>query len=220
VENFAVSSETPPPTPSSTNPSQVKYTIKVLDFECLQRQKDSWVNPSNEPYFLFGTTLNGKAVSQRSRVFGNIDGGDKVSFVADEGCIWGENCLPQSFPKEGTMGLVITAMERDYGNLDKIRKGFAAAVASAAGILVATGVAAWIAAVVAAVGGALQWLLRILDDDLIDTQVFAFTREVIDGKLGPLPKKKGVKQYFDVTRLFISEDGGTYRVRIRISRYT
>jgi hypothetical protein len=111
-------------------------------------------------------------------------------------------------------------MEHDLGNVDKVKNVFAAAFASAAGILVATGVAAWIAAVVAAVGGALQWFLSIAQDDLIDTQIFSFTREVIDGALGPIPSKKGVKQSFDVTRLFVSEDGGTYRGRIRITRYT
>lgn len=217
VPNFPVSSETPPTAGPSTNPSQVKYTIKAVGFECIRKQRD-W--GSNEPYFLFGTTVNGKAVTRKTRVFSKIDGGDKIVFAADEGCIWGENCLPQAFPKEGKLGLAITAMEHDWGNVDQVKKRFAAAFASAAGILAATGVAAWISAVVAAVGGAIQWLLSIAQDDLIDTQIFSFTREVIDGKLGPLPSKKGVQQFFDVSGLFGSEDGGTYRGRIRITRYT
>lgn len=220
VPNFPVSSETPPTAGPSTNRTQVKYTIKAFRFECIQRQKDSIFYPSNEPYFLFGTTINGKAVSLGSRIFQNIDGGDAIFFAADEGCMWGENCLPQAFPKEGKLGLAITAMEHDLGNVDKVKKAFAAAFASAAGILVATGVAAWISAVVAAVGGAIQWFLSIAEDDLIDTQIFSFTREVIDGKLGPIPSKKGVKNSFDVPRLFKSSDGGTYRVTIRITRYT
>jgi hypothetical protein len=220
VENLTVSSETPPTAGSSTNLPQVKYTIKVFGFRCIQRQKDSIFYPSNEPYFLFGTTVNGKAVSQRSRIYSDIDGGDVIVFAADEGCIWGENCLPQAFPKEEKLGLVITAMEHDSGNVDKVKNGFAAAFVSAAGILAATGVAAWISAIVAAVGGVIQWLLSIAEDDLIDTQIFSFTRGVIDGKLGPIPNKKGVKQSFDVTRYFVSGDGGTYRGRIRISRHT
>jgi hypothetical protein len=220
VPNFSVSPATPPTAGPTTNPSQVKYTIKAFGFRCIRRQKDSIFYPSNEPYFLFGTTINGKAVTQRSRIFQKIDGGDAIVFAADEGCIWGENCLPQAFPKEGKLGLAITAMEHDLGNVDKVKNGFAAAFASAAGILAATGVAAWIAAVVAAVGGAIQWFLSIAQDDLIDTQIFSFTREVIDGALGPIPNKKGVKQSFDVTRLFASPDGGTYRGRIRITRYT
>jgi hypothetical protein len=217
VPNFSVSSATPPTAGSSTNASQVKYTIKAFGFRCIRKQKD-W--GANEPYFLFGTTVNGKAVTHKTRVFSNIDGGDAIAFAADEGCIWGENCLPQAFPKEGKLGLAITAMEHDWGNVDKVKNGFAAAFASAAGILAATGVAAWIAAIVAAVGGLIQWLLSIAQDDLIDTQVLSFTREVIDGKLGPIPSKKGVKQSFDATPYFMSSDGGKYKVRIRITRYT
>lgn len=220
VENFSVSSETPQAAVSSTKPSQPIYTCKILGFECIKRQRDSIFYPSNEPYFLFGTTASGETFSQKSRIFEDVDNGDKRVFAAEEGCLWGENCLPQAFPKEGKFGCAITCMEHDSGNVDKVKKGFAAAFASAAGILAATGVAAWIAAVVAAVGGAIQWFLSIAEDDLIDTQVFTFTREVIDGKLGPLPTKKGKKQWFDVNKFFVAEDGATYRVKIRICRYT
>ena len=220
IPNFSASPATPPTAGPTINPSQVKYTIKAVGFECIRRQKDSIFYPSNEPYFLFGTTVNGKASTDKSRVFEGIDGGDKIVFAADEGCIWGENCLPQAFPKEGKLGLVITAMEHDSGNVDKVKKGFAAAFASAAGILAATGVAAWISAIVAAVGGVIHWLLSIAEDDLIDTQIFSFTREVIDGKLGPLPSKKGKVESFNVSRTFKSSDGGTYRGTIKITRYT
>jgi hypothetical protein len=196
-------------TPNVTPPNPT-YTIKATSFKCIDRQTDAIFGPSNEPYWIFGSLGGGTAVTTRSQIFGGVDNGETRSFGANEGCIWGQNCAAQDLP-DGEIGSLIQLWEHDEGNADKIRAGVAAAFAAAAGILAATGVAAWVAAVVAGVGAVVQWLLGFLDDDHIADQTFVFTREVVAKRL------PNVGQQFPVTRRFADGDGD-YSLSLRVTR--
>jgi hypothetical protein len=194
------------PNTMAPNPT---YTIKATQFRCNDETGTDFLG-SDEPFWIFGSLGAGTAVTTRSQVFGDVDSGESRTFGSNEGCIWGQNCLPQDFP-EGEIGTLIQLWEHDFGDPKKIQAGVAAAFAAAAGILAATGVAAWIAAVVAGVGAVVQWLLGFLDDDHIADQTFVFTRQVVVDQL----TKAG--QSFNVVRRFTDGDGD-YTLTIQVRR--
>lgn len=194
--------------PNTTTPSR-KYTIKATKFRCNDETGADFFG-SDEPYWIFGSLGAGTAVTTRSQVFGDVDTGETRNFADNEGCIWGQNCAAQDLP-DGEIASLISLFEHDSGDPTKIKAGFAAAFAAAAGILAATGVAAWIGAVVAGVGAVLQWLLGFLDDDHIADQTFVFTRQVIEDQL----KKAGSSM--DLTRRFTDGDGD-YTLTINMTR--
>lgn len=185
--------------PNRTRPNP-RYTMKATSFRCNDRATDSIFGPANEIYWIVGSLGLGTAITTRSRIFGDVDAGEGRTCGATEGCIWGQDCAPQDFP-EGEIGSMIQLWEHDEGNVDKIQAGVAAAFAAAAGILAATGVAAWVAAVVAGVGAVLQWLLGFLNDDHIADQTMVFTRQVVEDQL------RKVEQAFDIVRRFADGDG-------------
>jgi hypothetical protein len=192
----------------NTGPANPRYTIKATRFLCIDRQSDGFFS-SNEPYWIFGSLGGGTAVTTRSHIFGDVDNGETRTFGATDGCIWGQNCAAQALP-DGEIGSLIQLWEHDESNPDKIKAGVDAAFAAAAGILAASGVAAWVAAVVAGVGALLHWLLGFLDDDHIADQTIVFTREVVQKQL---PK---VGQSFNVTRRFADGDGD-YTLTLRVA---
>lgn len=109
--------------------------------------------------------------------------------------------------------MLVQLWEHDEGNPEKVRAAVAAAFAAAAGILTASGVAAWIGAVVAGVGAVVQFLLGFLDDDHIADQTFVFTRQVIEDQLHK------VGQVFSVSRKFTDGDGD-YSLKIDVTLVT
>jgi hypothetical protein len=185
------------------------YTIKATTFRCNDETGRDWLG-SDEPYWIFGSLGDGTAVTTRSQIFGDVDSGDTRTFADNEGRLWGLNGAPQAFP-ETEIGVLISLFEHDHGDPTKIQAGFAAAFTAAAGILAATGVAAWIGAVVAGVGTALQWLLGFLDEDHIADQTFIFNGQLIEKQL----KQAGASM--DITRRFTDGDGD-YTLTINVSR--
>lgn len=148
------------------------FTIKATQFRCNDETGTDWLG-SDEPHWIFGTLGDGATVTTRSRIFGNVDTGNTRPFSSADGSIWGPNGQAQRFP-EGQIGTLIQLWEHDHGDPEKIRAAVAAAFAGAAGVLAATGVAAWIAAVVAGVGAVVQQLPAFLGDDLVGEQTFVF----------------------------------------------
>jgi hypothetical protein len=194
----------------NVTPPNPRFTIKATRFRCNDRQTDSVFGPSNEPYWIFGSLGGGTAVTTRSQIFGDVDSGESRTFASTDGCIWGQNCAAQDLPA-GEIGSLISLFEHDSSDPEKIRAGVAAAFAAAAGILAASGVAAWVAAIVAGLGAAIQWLLGFLDDDHIADQQIVFTREVVVKQL------PNVGQSFPVTRRFADGDGD-YTLTLRVAR--
>jgi len=187
-----------------------RYTIKATKFRCNDRASDAIFGPSNEPYWIFGSLGQGSAVTTRSKVFGDVDSGEKRTFDPDDGCIWGQNCSAQDLPN-GEVASLVQLWEHDSGNPEKIRKGVEAAFGAAAVILAASGVAAWVSAVVAGVGAVIKWLPRFLDDDHIADQTFVFSKGVVAKNL---PR---VGNHFDVTRRFADGDAD-YTLTIAVTR--
>jgi hypothetical protein len=195
--------------PNTAATATARYRIKATSFRCNDETGVDFLG-SDEPYWIFGSLGGGTAVTTRSQVFGDVDTGETRNFATNEGCIWGQNCAAQELP-DGEIGTLIQLWEHDSSNPEQIRAGVAAAFAAAAGILAATGVAAWISAVVTGVGAVVKWLLGALDDDHIADQTFVFTRQVIENQL----KKAG--QSFNITRRF-SDGDGDYTLTIQVSR--
>jgi hypothetical protein len=194
--------------PNRTPPNP-RYTIKAMRFRCNNETGTDWWG-SDEPFWLFGSVGLGVAVTTRSQVFGDVDTGESRNFATSEGCIWGQNCLPQDFP-DGEVGSLISLWEHDHGDPERIRAGVAAAFAAAAAILVATGVAAWVGAVVAGVGAVVAWLIGFLDDDHIADQTIVFTRQVLEDQLVK------VGSVFNMSRRFTDGDGD-YTLNITVRR--
>jgi hypothetical protein len=74
-------------------------------------------------------------------------------------------------------------MEHDSGDPEAVREGVAASFAAVSGILIATGVAAWVGAVVAGVGGLITWLTTFMDDDLVADATVDFDGAVLAKQL-------------------------------------
>jgi len=179
-------------------PATHTFTIKASSFRCNDETGTDFFG-SDEPYWIFGSVGGGIPITTRSQTFDDVDTGETREFAADQGCIWGQDCSAQVLPDE--VGVLIQLWEHDEGDPEKVRAATAAAFAAAAGILTATGVAAWIGAIVAGVGAVLQWLLSFLDDDHIADQTFVFTRQVLEDQL------RKVGQVLTVTRNFTDGDG-------------
>jgi PASTA domain len=111
---------------------------------------------------------------------------------------------------DGEIGTLVQLWEHDAGDPDEAKAAVAAAFAAAAGVLAASGVAAWVAAVVSGVGAVVQWLLGFLDDDHIGDQAFVFTRQTILDQAGK------VGQSFEVSRQLTDGDGD-YTVSITVT---
>lgn len=158
------------------------YTIKATKFRCNHRATDSIFDPKNEFFVVFGSLANGISTTTRSMVFENVDTGDTRYFSATDGNIWGPTGAAQPLPT-GDIGVLASTWEHDSGNTDQVKAGVAAAFAAAAGILAASGVAAWIGAVVAGVGGIVTWLVGFMDDDPIADIAFAFNGPLLAKQL-------------------------------------
>jgi hypothetical protein len=192
------------------NPPNPKYTIKAVRFKC---KVESGIGiGSDEPYWLFATAhSNGARWSDSSKVWGDVDSGDIRVFPTNQGRIWGQDGLKQDIPA-GEVASVVQLVEHDEGDVSDIQNGWNAAVVGVSGILLATGVAAWVAAVWAAVGGIVSWIIGMLDDDPIADATFSWTRQVIDDQVD---KKPGS---FDMHHTFTDSDA-EYELRIRVTRY-
>ncbi|WUJ70024.1 hypothetical protein OG809_33625 [Kribbella soli] len=203
---LAVEPAAPGAPPAAASP---RYRIKATKFKCIDRQTDSFFGPSDEIYWIFGSLGDGAAVTTRTGVFGDVDNGETRTFSDTDGCIWGQDCTPQQFP-DGEVGTLLQLWEHDSSNPEDIRKGVAAAFAAAAGILAASGVAAWVGAVVAGVGAVLQWILGFLDDDHIADQTIVYTRQMLDSQIA----KSGAA----ITSRRFSDGDGDFLLTIGMTR--
>ncbi|MGK5556962.1 hypothetical protein ACSNOI_35670 [Actinomadura kijaniata] len=203
---LAIDPDAPDTAEAAAGPS---FTIKASSFRCTERATDSVFDPKNEVYWIFGSLGAGTAVTTQSRVFEDIDSGSTRTFSSTDGCVWGQNCAAQALPP-GEIATLVTLFEHDLGDTEDIRKGVAVAFAAAAGVLAASGVAAWIGAVVAGVGAAIQWLLVLGEDDHIAENAIVFTSSVVAKQI------PNVGSSFDVVRRFTDGDGD-YSLTIKVT---
>jgi hypothetical protein len=162
--------------------SGASFSVKATKFRCNQREKDAVFNPKAEYYFLFGSTTGGATLTTRSKIFEDVDNGQTRTFPSVDGLMWGMNGHAEPLPT-GEIGLLVTAVEHDSGDTEKIRKDVAAAFATASSLLVLTGAAAWVAAVTTAVGGVVCWLIGLAADDGVGDTAFTFDGPVLAKQL-------------------------------------
>jgi hypothetical protein len=197
--------------PGPVSPQQAianKYTIKGTWFRCLEESNES--SAHDEVYWLFGSIAKGFQMSMGTHTFTGVDEDEAFQFDPGEGCFWGMDCQPHTFP-DGEIGAAASLVEHDHGDQSQILAGWAAAFAGAAGILGASGVAAWVAAVVAAVGGIGGWIISTFDDDPIADKGYSFDRHSINEVIS----KHGGS--YSITDIF-SDGDASYRLKIKIAR--
>ncbi|HEY7103345.1 MAG TPA: hypothetical protein VH573_17045 [Mycobacteriales bacterium] len=158
------------------------FTIKATKFHCNHRGTDSVFDPKAEYYFIFSSTAGTTSLTTNSTVFDSVDTGDTRNFSSVDGNMWGLTGHPAPLPV-GDIGILVTAMEHDSGDPAAVREGVAASFAAVSGILIATGVAAWVGAVVAGVGGLITWLTTFMEDDLVADVTVDFDGSVLAKQL-------------------------------------
>jgi len=146
--------------------SGASFTIKATKFHCNRRGTDTIFDPKPEYFFIFSSTAGTTSLTTNSTVFDNVDTGETRNFNSVDGNMWGLTGHPAPLPA-GDIGILVTLVEHDSGDPAAVREGVAAAFAAVSGILIATGVAAWVGAVVAGVGGLVTWLTTFMEDDLV-----------------------------------------------------
>lgn len=158
------------------------YSIKATKFRCNHRASDSVFNPKAEYYFIFGSTTGSATLTTRSKIFEDVDDGQTCTFPSVDGLMRGMNGHAEPLPT-GEIGLLVTAVEHDSGDITQIRKDVAAAFADASTILLVTGVSAWIGAVTTAVGGVVSFLIGPAADDGVGDTTFVFDGPVLAKQL-------------------------------------
>jgi hypothetical protein len=146
--------------------SVASFTIKATKFHCNRRGTDTIFDPKPEYFFIFSSTAGTTSLTTNSTVFDNVDTGETRNFNSVDGNMWGLTGHPAPLPA-GDIGILVTLVEHDSGDPAAVREGVAAAFVAVSGILIATGVAAWVGAVVAGVGGLVSWLTTFMEDDLV-----------------------------------------------------
>jgi hypothetical protein len=158
------------------------FTIKATKFHCNHRGTDAILDPQAEYYYIFSSTAGGTSLTSKSMVFDSVDTGDTRNFGSVDGNMWGLTGHAAPLPV-GDIGILVTAMEHDSGDPEAVRQGVAAAFAAVSGVLIATGVAAWVGAVVAGVGGIITWLTTFMEDDLVAEATYDFDGLVLAKQL-------------------------------------
>src|SRR5262249_31254870 len=148
-----------------------RYLIKSVWFRCLEETSE-W-SASDEVYWLFASVAKGYHAASYSHLFNDVDADEAFPFEPNEGCFWGMDCQPHTFP-DGEIGAVVTLMEHDEGDMSDVANAWFTAVGGITGILAVSGVAAWVAAVVGAIGGFIGVLLEFMNDDHIADQTYSF----------------------------------------------
>jgi hypothetical protein len=158
------------------------FSIKATKFRCNRRGTDSVFDPKCEYYFIFGSTAGTSSVTTRSKIFENVDNGDTLTFPAVDGNLWGLNGHAEPLPT-GEIGILVSVVEHDLGDVKKVQEGVAAAFATASTVLVFSGVAAWAGVVLTAVGGVTAWLIGLSADDSVGDFAFAFDGSLLAKQL-------------------------------------
>jgi hypothetical protein len=185
-----------------------RYMIKAVAFRCLEESSE-W-SASDEVYWLFASAAKGYKATSGTHVFNGVDANDVFDFQANEGCIWGMDCQPHSFPV-GDVGSVVTLMEHDEGNPSDVLAAWSSVFTGLSGVLLASGAAAWVGAVVAAIGGIGAVIIGLMADDHVADWSYTYNKATIDEVVG----KHGGS--YDLTNVF-SDGDARYRLRIRIAR--
>jgi hypothetical protein len=185
-----------------------RYLIKAVAFRCLEETSE-W-SSHDEPYWFFASVAKGYQAASSSHVFTDVDAGEGFYFEPNEGCFWGMDCQPHTFP-DGDIGAIVTLMEHDEGDVSDEANAWYIAVGGITGVLAVSGVAAWVGAVVGALGGFIGVLIEFMNDDHIADQTYTFDRksinEIIDKHGG----------WYDAANILTDGDC-QYKLRTRVSR--
>lgn len=194
----------------ATNPcaSAPKYTIKAESFKAVD--ESSYNVGSDEPFFNFSSVgTAGTARTTQTKVFGSVDTGETHTFATTEGCLWRDCGIGDHAPKG--VGLSVQLWEKDQGDMTENRAKAEQYFEYAGTLASVSGAPVWVTKAIPYVAQGTDWILSNLNDDLMDTETFAFSPADLAGK-APLKGQSSV-----YTR-YLEGGGGLYSVNLRITR--
>jgi hypothetical protein len=186
-----------------------KYTVKAVSFHAVDETGADWLG-SDEPFWIFsGVGVDGTALTTASRVFGDVDTGDTVSFGATEGCLY-LSCAGGAAPNG--MGFSIQAWEKDLGYVSQTLTEQANGFRQLGGLADPLhGPIEWLGDAVAKIGDLLDYINSWAADDLIGSQTYTYSQTSLASRL------PAVGGSFLDTRTYTG-GGGTYTMTVQVTR--
>jgi hypothetical protein len=186
-----------------------RYTVKAVSFHAVDETGADWLG-SDEPYWIFnGVGAPGTERSTASRVFGDVDTGDTVSFGSTEGCLY-LSCAGGAAPNG--MGFSIAVWEKDLGYVSQTLTNYANFFKSIGGVTDPyAGPIAWLGSALVKVGDALDYINSWAADDLVGSQTYAYSATTLASRL------PAAGQSFTDTRTYTG-GGGTYTMTTLVTR--
>lgn len=95
-----------------------RYLARALRFECLDESGGDFFG-SDEPYWVFTARSGDASHTTRSKVFGDVDSGDRRDFD-DSAVVWPRKGADEG--AEGPIGLTVQLWESDQGDPDEVTR--------------------------------------------------------------------------------------------------
>jgi hypothetical protein len=186
-----------------------RYTVKAVSFHAVDETGTDWLG-SDEPFWIFNSVgVDGTALTTKSRVFGDVDTGDTVSFGATEGCIY-VSCAGGTAPNG--IGVSVQLWEKDLGYVNQTLENMALGFRTIGGLADPYhGPVAWIGTALVKVGDVLDYINSWAADDLVGTQTYTHSAVSLASR-APL-----VGNSFTDTRTYTG-GGGTYTMTTLVTR--
>lgn len=151
---------------------QPKYKVKAVSFHVIDESGIDLAG-SDEPYWIFNSVgANGTAHTTRSHVFGNIDTGDTASFGLTEGCIY-VSCSGAAAPFG--IGISNQLWEQDNGDAAEVLRDVSDGFETVGPLTSLVAAPTWVGAALPIMGGVLDLIADLAEDDLLGSQTYAYS---------------------------------------------
>lgn len=193
-----------------------RYVVRAVEFRAIDETNwdGNFLFPvSDEPYWVMSSVgEEGTARTKRSGVYGDVDSGETRRLGM---CLWGRLFCLQGQEAPNGIGFSIQLWEHEFGDVNAIREKTRQAFEAAGPILTYTGAPAWIVKATPIIGRGLDYILSLLNDDLIGTRTYAYSASYLSNRLSV------VGQSFTETRIYNGAEtsgGGDYSLTIKVTR--
>jgi hypothetical protein len=197
---------------SPTCPQLPKYKVRAMSFYALDETGPDSPG-ANEPYWVTNVVgEDGTASTKASHVFGSIDTGDTASFGLTEGCLY-LSC--SGGPAPFGIGFSIQLWEQERNDVAEILRKIADEFGKAGPLTSLTSASPWVATATPIIGGALKLIADLAEDDLIGSQTYAYSPQLLAAKLPAVGSSlTDVRRYEDGTPIL----GGAYELTTVVTR--
>jgi CARDB len=190
-----------------------KYKVKAVSFRAIDESGPDSLG-ANEPYW--STSTVGEQGTQRteaSHVFGSIDTGDTASFGVTELCMY-LSCAGGAAPFG--IGFSIQLWEQDNNDLARVLHEISEQFPKAGALSATVSAPTWVGTALPIVGGILDVLADLAEDDLLGSQTYAYSPDFLAAKLPT------VGSIFTDTRRYEGASvilGGVYELTTTVTRF-